>query len=540
LFTAVLTPNVLRKFDINRLGKDQEMATMRRRVPRVQQNVGERRAQTPTSRISAKLLDLILLEIRKRLATGEIIRKALCQQAGISTSYLSRILSEGLANRSIPSRTLKQIVNALEPEGLSGFIRKSQRTLFCIRRETDASEVIRGLFPDCTAADLSRGFVGRTMFPFLLTKFSTGKGVPIQAYFLPSERFVYVLEGELRLHTSATATPTTLHPGDAVYIPEFLPHSITSQNESARAVTILWDLQGVRPQALYTRGGMRLTRNSKTPARATPASETSEDHESEYWRMVGLRIQALRTRCGLTQELLAQLSGLPESELRQIESGRRAPSLDKLLIIASMLRVSDLSDLLADHRAPSLLRRRGMIHDEFDNIHREINRIFDDESERNRLIRQGGRWPSAAALEVIQRTAHRGDFDRWSQDEPLPYVYVDLAKDYEAKRIVPMITRFGRRSKSAVVRVAHAGERSAESDGEVALTHGDEEFFMLLDGSIGCKLGTEEDSLRKNDCLHFRSNLPHGFWSETPEAYSEALHVMWTYSGKSVLFSMPK
>jgi transcriptional regulator with XRE-family HTH domain/quercetin dioxygenase-like cupin family protein len=495
----------------------------------------DRRAQTPTSRISAKLLDLILLEIRRRLTTGEIIRKALCEQAGISTSYLSRILSEGLANRSIPSRTLKQIVNALEPEGLSGFIRKSQRTLFCIRRGSDSPEVIRGLFPDSTAADLSRGFVGRTMFPFFLTRFSTDKN-PAQAYFLPSERFLYVLDGELRLHSSATNTPMALQAGDAVYIPEFLPHSITATTESAKAVTILWDLQGVRPQALYTRGGMRLSRKSKHTVR----SGSVVDPESEYWRMVGLRIQALRTRCGLTQELLAQLSGLPESELRQIESGRRAPSLDKLLIIASMLRVSDLSDLLADHRAASLLRRRSAIDADFENIHREINRIFQDESERNRLIRQGGRWPSAAALEVIQRTAHRGDFDRWSQDDPLPYVYVDLAKDYEAKRIVPMITRFGRRNKSAVVRVAHAGERSAESDGEIALAHGDEEFFIVLNGTIGCKLGTEEDVLGANDCLHFRSNLPHGFWSDTSEEYSEVLHVMWTYSGKSVLFSMPK
>src|SRR5438876_4061107 len=114
------------------------MATMRRRVQRKRDEVKERRPQTPTSRISAKLLDLILLEIRRRLASGEIIRKALCQQAGISTSYLSRILSEGVENRSIPSKTLKQIVTAVEPEGLSGFIRKNQRTLFCVRRRTDA------------------------------------------------------------------------------------------------------------------------------------------------------------------------------------------------------------------------------------------------------------------------------------------------------------------------------------------------------------------------------------------------------------------
>ncbi len=511
------------------------MAKVRRRIRRGTERVKNRRPQTPTARISGKLLDLILYEIRKRLASGAVIRKALCQQAGISTSYLSRLLTEGVANRSIPSKTLKQIVTALEPEGLSGFIRKSQRTLFCVRRETDAPEVIEGLFPDCTAVDLSRGFVGRTMFPFLLTDFATKKNATAPAYFLPSERFVYVLDGSLQLHTNPDDKPIALAAGDAVYIPEFLSHSITAQSKSARAVTILWDLQGVRPQALYTRGGMRLSRKMRP---ASLNDEAARDHESEYWRMVGVRIQALRTRCGLTQELLAQLSGLPESELRQIESGRRAPSLDKLLVIASMLRVSDLSDLLADHRTPSLLRRKNMIDEEFERLNREIKRIMQDESERNRLIQQGGRWPSAAALEVIQRTSHRGDFDRWSPDEPLPYVYVDLAKDYEAKRIVPMITRFGRRNKSAVVRVAHVGERSVESDGEVALTRGDEEFFILLKGTLGCKLGSEEDVLRTNDCLHFRSNLPHGFWNDTADAYSEALVVMWTYSGKSVLFSM--
>src|SRR5262245_10510236 len=123
----------------------------RRRIPERQRVTQAVREQTPTSRISAKLLEQVLMTIRERLDRGEIIRKALCEQAGISTSYLSRILSEGLANRSLPSRTLKQIVNALEPDGLSGFIRRSQRTLFCIRRKADEPEVIKGLFPDCTA-----------------------------------------------------------------------------------------------------------------------------------------------------------------------------------------------------------------------------------------------------------------------------------------------------------------------------------------------------------------------------------------------------
>ncbi|MBI4474664.1 MAG: helix-turn-helix domain-containing protein [Acidobacteria bacterium] len=281
---------------------------------------------------------------------------------------------------------------------------------------------------------------------------------------------------------------------------------------------------------------MRLS--SKSRGSAGPVSAVT-DRESEYWRMVGLRIQALRTRCGLTQELLAELSGLPESELRQIESGRRAPSLDKLLVIASMLRVSDLSDLLTDLRAPSLIRRKDSIDHEFQNMFEAIDRICADEGERNRLLKQGAKWPAAAAFEVIQRTSHRGDFDRWAQSEPLPYVYVDLAKDHDSKRIVPVITRFGRRNKASVVRVAHAGERTAESDGEILFPHGDEEFFLVLRGKVGCKLGTDEDALAASDCIHFRSNLPHGFWSDGPAEYSEALHVMWTYSGKSVLFSMP-
>jgi len=496
-----------------------------------------RREQTPTSRISEKLLDQILIGIRERLEKGDVVRKAFCEEAGISTSYLSRILSEGMANRSIPSRTLKQIVSALEPEGLSGFIRKSQRTLFCIRREGDVQEVIKGLFPDCTAIDLSRGFVGRTMFPFLMTRFANSDS-SVEPYFMPSERFVYVLEGKLQLHTSSNDAPTELRAGDAAYIPEFQSHFLTAKSGTTKAVTVLWDLQGIRPQALYSRGGMRLSYKSRSSAGAVAPSNSAE-RESDYWRMVGLRIQALRTRCGLTQQLLAQLSGLPESELRQIESGRRAPSIDKLLVIASMLRVSNLSDLLTDLRAPSLIRRRKSIDDEFQSIHSEIDRIYGDEHERNRLLKQGAKWPSAAALEVIHRTSHRGDFDRWTQGEPLPYVYVDLAKDHESKRIVPVITRFGRRNKSAVVRVAHAGERTAESDGEMVFPHGDEEFFMVLGGRVGCKLGAEEDTLGEKDCIHFRSNLPHGFWSDGTIDYSQALHVMWTYSGKSVLFSMP-
>jgi len=94
------------------------MRKRRRQISGSRQGGEAIQRQTPTSRISAKLLDQVLIGIRERLERGDIIRKALCQQAGISPSYLSRLLSEGLSNRSIPSQTLKQIVSALEQSAL--------------------------------------------------------------------------------------------------------------------------------------------------------------------------------------------------------------------------------------------------------------------------------------------------------------------------------------------------------------------------------------------------------------------------------------
>lgn len=54
---------------------------------------------------------------------------------------------------------------------------------------------------------------------------------------------------------------------------------------------------------------------------------------------VGARIRELRTASGLTQEGLAEASGLHVSYVAQVERGERNPSLKSLLAIADGLGV---------------------------------------------------------------------------------------------------------------------------------------------------------------------------------------------------------
>jgi DNA-binding XRE family transcriptional regulator len=62
-------------------------------------------------------------------------------------------------------------------------------------------------------------------------------------------------------------------------------------------------------------------------------------------RMVGTRIQGLRIERGLTQEQLAQLSGVSRNVLMDVEHGRRGILHERLFDIAKALGVS-AADLL--------------------------------------------------------------------------------------------------------------------------------------------------------------------------------------------------
>ena len=54
----------------------------------------------------------------------------------------------------------------------------------------------------------------------------------------------------------------------------------------------------------------------------------------------GLRIRELRKKQNLTQEKLAELSGIDYSYLNMIEAGKKNPSLKRIAKLARVLKVS--------------------------------------------------------------------------------------------------------------------------------------------------------------------------------------------------------
>ena len=72
---------------------------------------------------------------------------------------------------------------------------------------------------------------------------------------------------------------------------------------------------------------------------------------------LGTRIQALRIERGLTQEQLAQLSGVSRNVLMDVEHGRRGILHERLFDIAKALGVS-AADLLEGIRKGESIARR--------------------------------------------------------------------------------------------------------------------------------------------------------------------------------------
>lgn len=85
--------------------------------------------------------------------------------------------------------------------------------------------------------------------------------------------------------------------------------------------------------------------NSRSPASAASASRTSE-RQADPKKALGMRIKELRAQQGLTQEELADRSGLFRTYMSRIESGQANPTLTMLCQIAAAFHV-DPRELLA-------------------------------------------------------------------------------------------------------------------------------------------------------------------------------------------------
>jgi transcriptional regulator with XRE-family HTH domain len=74
-------------------------------------------------------------------------------------------------------------------------------------------------------------------------------------------------------------------------------------------------------------------------------------------KSLGDRVRAVRTRRGMSREVVAALCGRSEEWLRQIERGKRGTSLKMVVRLAEVLRVDDLTDLLGED-APTAVYAR--------------------------------------------------------------------------------------------------------------------------------------------------------------------------------------
>ena len=74
-----------------------------------------------------------------------------------------------------------------------------------------------------------------------------------------------------------------------------------------------------------------------TRSSITPLLQRLLDREAEQDRMIGVRLRSTREASFLTQRQLATLSGIPEADLADYESGEIPIPLTRLRLIAAAL-----------------------------------------------------------------------------------------------------------------------------------------------------------------------------------------------------------
>ena len=77
--------------------------------------------------------------------------------------------------------------------------------------------------------------------------------------------------------------------------------------------------------------------------------------------MLGERMKHIRTKKGLSQEALADMTNISRVNISRIENGSRIPSIDALIDIANALEVS-ADDLLVDSLKFSLSTADSELH----------------------------------------------------------------------------------------------------------------------------------------------------------------------------------
>ena len=166
-------------------------------------------------------------------------------------------------------------------------------------------------------------------------------------------------------------------------------------------------------------------------------------------QLIALRIRDLRDIAGLTQQEVAQKTGIDPAEYAAYEAGERDFSFSHLFNIAEALGV-DISDLLT------------------------------------------GESPKLHGY-VLTRAGQGLKFNRRQQ-----YEYRHLAYNFRDKLSEPFIVTV-REDKPGAAKQAHS--------------HEGQEFDYVLEGQLKIVLGGQELYLRPGDSLYYDSALPHAMYA---------------------------
>jgi len=85
---------------------------------------------------------------------------------------------------------------------------------------------------------------------------------------------------------------------------------------------------------------------ASTPSNGLPGLDSDD-----FRRLLGRRIRTLQTARGVTQQQLAEVSGVDRTDLSRIENGKKLPSIPTLRALAIALDVK-VDDLLREEKWP--------------------------------------------------------------------------------------------------------------------------------------------------------------------------------------------
>jgi transcriptional regulator with XRE-family HTH domain len=326
---------------------------------------------------------------------------------------------------------------------------------------------------------LAELFVGRQMEP-MLGRIMPSDDEELQFSRHHDHEFAFVLKGgiEFAIETTTGRECHELMPGDCVSFRSNLPHRLRSLSaEPAESLHVF--------------------SSTSTPLRAPlewlSSGQTNDENGGGDAR-IGGELAFLRAAHGWTVKSMAQLVGLSERHLRQIEEGRRGVRLDTMMTFA---------------------------------------RAFGEPLRH--FIRNG---PQAEPCYFIQRASDIDRIPGRKRRHPLARPQMGVTFDY-----LPLARGFPfRYTHPYLLHVPNVGIESLTTH-----EHHGQELIYMLDGQIELTTYAEDievkETLRPGDSCYLDATVPHLVRGQSRNPYSQTsasvLVVFWCPLGESYLFDLP-